>query len=323
MLQVEKQRTRKFELVTPEYLDDQLRHGIERRVLPDYAPFLDDDGVRNWLAIENTMPGNEPDPTAFVRDSLPYLAEHFTPELSLVSIGVGDGRKERILLESLLRIGSPSYYSVDISSPMIDAALNTVADIPVEKTALVAFFEDLPIVNRLWCHPALLCLFGNTFSTYGGDYVLSSVRAELEPSDLFLFDCRLLARENQAIEERLTSPARVRFQIAPLMKRGLEPDAAELIVTVVAAATPVGLVRRVDTWLRIIRPTVFAFDRGSVLVGAAERIRLASTWQYTLGQVRRLINRSGLSIVELHVAPAQDSALFLLRAPREKSDLLR
>lgn len=324
MLQVEKQRTHKFELVTHEYLEDQLRRALERRSLPGYAPFLDDDGVRNWMAAEYAERLTVvADPAVFLKNSLPYLIEHFIPELSLVSIGVGNGRKERLLLESLLRIGSPSYYSIDISSPMIDAALNTVADINVEKTALVAFFQDLPILNRLWCHPSLLCLLGNTFSTYGAEYVLSAVRAELEPNDLFLFDCRLSSRDAPGIEQIISSPARVRFQIAPLIKRGLEPSAAEYVVTVVSAPTPDGPARRVDLSLRLLRQTVVNFATGPVVIDAGESIRLGSTWQYTAAQVRCFIHRSGLSIVEQHVAPTQDTALFMLRSPREKTNLLR
>lgn len=323
MLQVEKQRTRKFELVTTEYLEEQLYRGLERRRLPDYVPFLDDNAVHNWLALESSGRLHLPsDLTAFLDESLPYLAEHFVPDLNLVSIGVGDGRKERILLESLLRIGLPSYYSIDISSPMIDAALNTVADIPVEKTALVAFFEDLTILNRLWCHPALLCLLGNTFSNYGAEYVLTAIRAGLEPPDLFLFDCRLLTQDEPKLEETFASPANVRFQAAPLIKRGLEPDAVEFVIRVVDDPTPAGPVRRIDRSLRLLRHAMVTFDRGCISLNQGEEVRLGSTCQYTLEQVRHFIDRSRLAIVEHHVAPARNQAIFMLRTPRQKRNLL-
>ena len=318
MLQVEKQRTRKFELVTPEYLDEQLYRALERRQMPDYVPFLDDDGAHNWRALDN--PACEL--TGFLDQCLPYLAEHFVPELNLVSFGVGDGRKERILLRSLLRIGTPTYYSIDISSPMIDAALNTVADIQVEKTALVAFFEDLPIINRLWCHPALLCLLGNTFSSYGAESILATVRAGLEPPDLFLFDCRLLTEDAPKLEETLASPENVRFQTAPLIKRGLEPDAVQFVVKVVAAPTPAGTVRRVDQSIRLLRHALVTFDHASVSLSPGEEVRLGSTCQYTLEQVPHFIDRSRLAIVEQHVAPARDNAIFMLRTPRQKQNLL-
>ena len=323
MLQVEKQRTRKFDLVTHEYLEDQLYHSLERRRMPGYVPFLDDDGVHNWLALNNSARFQlASDLTGFLDQSLPYLAEHFVPELNLVSFGVGDGRKERILLRSLLRIGMPSYYSIDISSPMIDAALNAVADIQVEKTALVAFFEDLPIINRLWCHPALLCLLGNTFSGYGAEFVLATVRAGLEPADLFLFDCRLAGEDSYRLEETLALPANVRFQTAPLIKRGLEPDAVEFVVKVVAAPSPAGIVRRVDQSLRFLRHATVMFDHASVSFAPGEEVRLASTCQYTLEQVGRFIDRSRLAMVEQHVGVARDNAIFMLRMPRQKSNLL-
>ncbi|MCX5771760.1 MAG: L-histidine N(alpha)-methyltransferase [Candidatus Hydrogenedentes bacterium] len=323
MLQVEKQRTRKFELVTTEYLEEHLYRALERRRMPDYVPFLDDGAVHNWLALNHSarfhLAGSL---TAFLEQSLPYLAEHFVPELNLVSFGAGDGRKERILLRSLLRIGSPSYYSIDISSPMIDATLNAIADIPVEKTALLAFFEDLPIINRLWCHPALLCLLGNSISTYGVEPSLATVRAGLEPPDLFLFDCRLLTQDAGQLEDAMASPENVRFQTAPLVKRGLEPDAVEFIIRVVAAPTPAGPVRRVDQSVRLVRHAVVTFDHGSVSLYPGDEVVLASTCQYTLDQVRHFIDRSPLAIVEQHVAPARDNAIFMLRTPRRKTNLL-
>lgn len=323
MLQVEKQLTQKFELVTREYVEHAICRALEQRILPDYGPFFGDDGVQNWLALEasGSMPFSRR-LTTFLKRSLPYFAEHFIPEFSLVSIGAGDGTKDRILFESLLHIGNPSYYSIDISSGMIDTALNSVADLNAQKTGLVGFFEDLPILKRLWCPPVLLCLLGNKFSDYNGDYVLSLVRAELEPPDLFLFDARLFREDDEEYGECFASPSYVRFQLAPLIRRGLNPGAVEYVVSSMCEELAVGPVRRVDRTLRILRETVVAFNTGSVSLLPGERVELGSTYQYTLEQIREFVCRNRLSLVEQHVDQHYEHALFMLRRPAENRDLL-
>lgn len=177
----------RVELVTEDVLEARLLRCLEERHMPDCFLYLGESGVRNWL----TLSASEAFPvaerlTCLLKESIPSIARHVPGRFDLVSIGVGGGEKERIMLEALTGQHDVSYVAVDISGGMVDEALRTVKGIDVGKTGVVAFLEDLGRLRRLWRSPVLLCLLGNNFCNYEPDGVLDAVHRELGPDDLLL-----------------------------------------------------------------------------------------------------------------------------------------
>ena len=320
---------KKIELVTRDDLEARLRECLDQRCMPDYFLYLDESGVSNWL----TLNGSEGFPVAsrlteLLRQSLPSIARHLSGGFDLVSIGVGSGEKERMLLEVLAQRGVPSYYPVDISSQMVDEALKTVADIDVKKTGLVALLEDLASLRRFWNPPVLLCLLGNNFSNYEPDYLLSTVHRELESDDLFLFDCHLfptkqggdeLAREQ--VERMYRSELNVRFNIDPLVRRGLEPDDCVFHLELLPGETSLGTVYKTSKWLEILKETTLTCGQDRVSLVAGDIIRLGFTYKHTSQQVQDYLKRNGFGLVELFLSPDGDNLLALVRKqpPRRRT----
>jgi hypothetical protein len=55
---------KKIELVTKDELEIRLGECLEQRQMPDYFLYLDDSGVRNWLAldpVDRLSPAKPPD----------------------------------------------------------------------------------------------------------------------------------------------------------------------------------------------------------------------------------------------------------------------
>lgn len=312
---------KKIELITRDDLEARLRECLEQRQMPDYFLYLGDSGVRNWL----TLSSSEQFPVAsrlmdLLRQSLPAIAGHLSGRFDLVSIGVGSGEKERMLLETLIQRALPSYYAVDISSQMVDIALNTVADIDVDKTGLVAFVEDLAMLRQFWNPPVLLCLLGNNFCNYDPDHLLDTVHGQLESDDLFLFDCHLLpvqfggeepAREQ--VERVYRSKLNVHFNVDPLVQRGLDADSCFFYLDLLPTETSLGTVYRTNKRLQILKDTTVSCGSNKVSLAAGDTIQMGFTNKYTRQQLQGFLKGHGFQEVELLLSPGGDNVLALVR----------
>ena len=92
------------------------------------------------------------------------------------------------------------YYPIDISSQLVDIALEKVRDLPVEKKGIVGFIEDMPLLKKHWRLPVLFCILGNTFCNYEPEFILQLIYENLEQGDLFFFDANLLPAQGSGEE---------------------------------------------------------------------------------------------------------------------------
>jgi len=228
---------------------------------------------------------------------------------------VGRGEKERMLLEALVEQGAPSYFPVDISSQMVDEALNTVADIDVNKTGVVAFMEDLASLRQFWNPPILLCLLGNNFCNYDPDYLLEMVYGQLEGDDLFLFDCHLLPARlgREQVEQVYRSQLNVRFNIDPLVQRGLDPYSCLFYIDLLPTKTSLGTVYRTRKRIQILKDTTISCGPNKVSLEAGDTINLGFTYKYTRPQVEGYLPRHGFEQLELFLSADGCNLLVLVR----------
>ena len=311
----------KIELVTKAELEARLYACLQQRQMPDCFLYLNKSGVRNWFTLSNS----EEFPVAsqlteLLRQSLPSIAEHLSSRFDLVSIGVGSGEKERMLLEVLVQWGVPTYYAVDISSEMVNQALNAVADMNVERTGLVAFLEDLALLRLFWNPPVLLCLLGNNFCNYDPDFILENVHAQLQCDDLFLFDCALFPVQQQGrdwgreqVERIYRSQLNVRFNISPLVQRGMDADSCVFHLNLLPMETSLGNIYRTNKWLEIIKDITVSCGPNKVLLTAGDTISLGFTYKYTRPQIQGYLRRHGFQEMGLFLSPDEHNLLALVQ----------
>lgn len=312
---------KKIELVRKDELEARLRACLEQRQMPDYFLYLGDSGVKSWLTLSSSPEFPIASRlTELLRQSLPSIANHLAGRFDVVSIGVGSGEKELILLEALESRCNTKYYAVDVSSEMVDEALNTVADMNIAKVGLVALFEDLARLRQFWEPPVLLCLLGNNFCNYDPDHALKTVYRQLETNDLFLFDCHLLPIQLEGgkpgleqVEQIYRSKLNLHFNIAPLLQRGLDPVSWVFHLDLLPVETSAGTVYRASKRLQILKDTVISCGSKKVWLAAGDTIRLGFTYKYTYSQVRNYLQRHGFQEVELFLSPDGDNLLALVR----------
>ncbi len=311
---------KKIELRTKKELESKFCEYLKQRQMPDYVLYLGDSGVKNWLDLDSSAEFTVASSlTELLRSSLPAITRHLPGRPELVSIGVGSGEKEKILLQNLAEHGVSAYCAVDISSEMVDRALAAVAALNIGKTGLVAFLEDLARIKQFWTPPVLLCLLGNNFSNYDPDYLLETVHAQLQHDDLFLFDCQLLPaqQENQGrkqIEQMYHSQLNVRFNLDPLVRRGMNPDDCIFHLELLPVQTGAGTVQRTRKWLEILKDTTLECGQNSIFWKAGDTITMGGfTYKYTRPQVQNYLRQHSFQEMELFLSPDERNLLALVR----------
>lgn len=308
--------------MTKKDLEMQFRECLIRHEMPDEFLYLGDMGSKNWFTLDNSAEFTVASSlTELLRQKVDSIAAHISDKFEIVSIGVGSGQKERIIIETLIRRGlSPKYYPVDVSSEMVDAALNAVADIDIEKVGIVGRLEQLPLLRAYWKPPVLLCLLGNNFCNYEPDALLSSVYAQLEANDLFLFDCHLFPADRgrqklakESVKSIYCSPLNVKFNIAPLVQRGLAPENCDFQLELVEVESRGGGAFRTVKLIRILKDTTIRCKPSSITLSAGEVIRMGFTYQYTEELVREYLKQNGFAEVEIFLSDTDDNMLVLAK----------
>ncbi|MFO8012453.1 MAG: L-histidine N(alpha)-methyltransferase [Phycisphaerae bacterium] len=310
-----------IDLLDEDDLEASLRAYLARGEMPDAFLYLGSDGADHWLDLDGSPSFDvASDLTDLLRDHASAVASHVPAGASVVGLGVGRGDKERILLEALPADAGRRYLAADVSRPLVEAALETVADLPVEAMGATARIEDWPRLRRHVRPPVLVCLLGNTFSNFEPDRLLKRVRADLGPSDLFLFDCSLgpaaeerEAEWRQAVERAYRSAENARFNLGPLTARGLPEDAGRFALRLVRVPTRLGPTWRTRKSVEVLRDAEVAFPEGPVRLRAGDVVHMGFTYKHTRRQVFRWVQEARFRIVEAFTDATKSNLLILVR----------
>ena len=327
----EENTLKKIELITNDELEARFRECLEQHRMPDYFLYLGKAGVKNWLKLNNShgflISTRLKD---LLIQSIPFLIDYFPRDLSLVSIGVGRGDKEKILLEAQLQRGLSRYYAVDISSQMIDEALKAVDNLKVDKTGLVAFLEDLPLMRQYWTPPALLCLLGNTFCNFDPDFILAIISGQIESDDLLLLDCHLFPEQEEMegsgqeqVERVYRSEPDMRFSIDPLVQRGFDTDNCVFHLELRQIETDMGTVYRANKQLQVLKNTAISCKGDRIKLNSGDIIQLGFTYKYTRPQVEGYLQRNGFEVLRQFQSSTGENLLLLLRKRPDEEQVFR
>ncbi len=311
---------KKIELIKKEVLEEKLYECLKDHTMPDCFLYLGEAGTKGWIKLDKS----EQFPiaaqlTELLRQHIPSIISYMPPGMNIVSIGVGRGEKERIILEELTQRETPSYYPVDVSSQMVDIALETVRDLPVETIGLVGFFEDLPVLKRCWHSPILLCLLGNTFCNYEADIIFKAIYENLIDRDLFLFDCHLFPpsedeeSSRKRIEETYRSEQNAIFNMGPLLERGMYPEDLEFQLDLLSTKTSYGNFYRTCKKLHVNKDFSIDCGPGTINLKAGDTIQLGFTYKYKLEEIKDLLKQYKFDALQLFLSPDLANLIALVR----------
>ncbi len=311
---------KKIEFINRDVLEQKFYECLREHRMPDCFLYLGEAGVKNWMTLDKS--GQFPiaaELTELLRENSHSIVAYMTPGMNIVSIGIGSGEKERILLEELAKRERPMFYPVDVSSQMVDAALETVRDLPVETMGLVGLFEDLPVLKRCWHSPITLCLLGNSFCNYEPEEILAVMRDNLHDKDLSLFDCHLFPPSKdeestrKSIEETYRSEKNALFNMGPLLERGMDPEHFEFKLDLLPTETSFGYIYRTHKKLCVCKDAAIQCGPGTIDLKAGDTIQLGFTYKYKREQVEDLLRKQGFDLLKLFLSADRSNLLALVR----------
>ncbi len=257
--------------------------------------------------------------TQLLRQNADSLAPLLPKGLELLSLGVGEGLKERILLEAMGTARCSRYLPVDVSEPLVTAALKTVADLDLPKLGVVAFAEDLRALRPYRQGPAMVCLMGNNFSNYRPEELLAILSRETTRRDRLLFDCHLcpggIANPEQwrrSVETTYRQGQNADFNLSPLTQRGIAKEDCRFSLDLVHLPSRQGPVYRTVKRIQVLRDCTAVVDGRPVHLRGAQ-VEMGFTYKYTAEQVEGHLRDYGIGVVWRASSDNSQNMVFLCR----------
>ena len=228
---------------------EEIRTAVEnKRPLPGRLLYKTEEGARSWLEL------CESPRYSFYSSSFNHFASAVTrvvelicqiskrADFDLISLGVGDGKKERLLLEGFLaRLGTEAdlyYYPMDVSLIMIERTVKHLSrGAPIRSAArqlrikpiIGDFFgiHSMDVVYNYRNSPNLFAVLGNTIGN-GGEYELfDTLRYATQPGDFILLEIN--TDQSGANDSTLVaSPEHRKVDLSPLTAAGYVVSSSDL-----------------------------------------------------------------------------------------------
>lgn len=300
----------KIELVTPEQLEVELARCLASGRFPDCFLYLGI-GAKNWLSLDSSRDFPiAADLKKLLSDSREKLMKHIYRYHNLMSIGVGSGQKERILLAEMTRHRQVRYWCVDISRELVEKAMAAVADLDIQTIGVVAYLEDMDKLASLLQRPVILSLFGNNFCNYEPDSLLPTIREKLGDDDLFLFDANLFS-DVEKVDRAYKSELNTTFNVGPLVARGLPMKNFSFDLELLHWKTSVGPTYRTRKSLYIKKDTDLTIADRHIHLDPGQRIEMGFTYKFDREHLIALLEKHDFEIIETQTSASKENILIL------------
>lgn len=329
----EKENVEKIRTTSEEEIEKKLYESLKQHELPDYLLYTGAYGAKSWLKLDES----ETFPVArqlkvLLEKNIASIVRFIPTGMSLVSVGVGNGDKEKILLEELIKKNldekpasgrvSIRYYPIDISNQFVDIALEKVSGLPVEKKGIVGFIEEMPLLKRYWRLPVLFCILGNTFCNYDPEFILKLVYENLEQGDLFLFDADLLPTRRPGEEAKsvrksvlgtYASRENALFNMYPLLQYGMDPEDFDFELLLGHVGSRIGDVYRTRKSLNILKDAEINIGQETIGFREGDIIRMGFTYKYTFEQITAFLDICGFDVLSSFLNEDRSNAIILAK----------
>lgn len=321
----------KIVITSKKDIEGKLCECLKNHELPDYFLYTGTGGAKNWMKLNRA----ETFPVArqlkvLLEKNLDSIVRFIPTGMSLVSVGVGNGEKERIFLEALIKKNltekpasgkvSIRYYPIDINSEFVDIALEKVDNLPIEKKGLVGFIEDMATLKENWRLPILFCILGNTFCNYEPEVILQLIHENLEQGDLFFFDANLLPTEGseaQSVRKSVmgtyASRENALFNMYPLLQYGMAPEDFDFELLLAHVNSRIGEVYRTRKSLYILKDTELTIGEENIGFKEGDVIRMGFTYKYTYNQVTAFLDICKFEILKAFLSEDRANAIILAK----------
>lgn len=210
-------------LLTEAEIAQEFAESIEARDLPEKFFYWTPLSVRRWKELSERSDGSLKATWESLGAKAADLTKPFGNRVPVISLGSGEGLKDRVFLRALAAAGREvKYYPVDASQTLLETAVAGAEDDDIEVLGIkadIASHMHLVLAADVSEAPRIFLMVGNTLGGFDPMDQIKQVADILQKGDILVIDARL--RDGAAIPPR---DEQQRFVFAPLEATGIVPD---------------------------------------------------------------------------------------------------
>jgi hypothetical protein len=283
-------------LLTEAEIAEEFAEAMEARDLPEKFFYWTPLSVRAWrelAAVTNESLRQTWDALAL---KAAELTKSFGTRVPVISLGAGDGVKDRIILKALVAAGREvKYFPVDASQTLLETACAGAEDDECEALGLKADISSpvhLLLAADVSEAPRLFLMVGNTLGGFDPLDQIKHTAGCLHKGDIMIVDARI-----GLPDDREPSDAQKRFVTAPLSSAGIGPQDGEIKFVENSDDRHSGLFLMTRRFQAARDLTILASGR-EVHVERGERFFLNFRYRFTREAFRWLVtSHAGLKIM--------------------------
>jgi hypothetical protein len=307
----------------PTFAVEEIRVAVQNKILlPSHLLYRTEEGAKSWLALcESPLYSfylsSFNNFYAVISQVVELLhGKSQSADLDLISLGVGDGKKDRIFIEALIaNVGRDLnlwYYPVDISLLMIGRTARQIANSQSIRSAksnlnikpIVGDFFGIHSIDQIYNYrtsPKIFSILGNTLGNGREFELFQTLRSAVQSGDFVLLEISTDQSGDLALS---TTSENRKVDLAPLVAAGYAVAESDLQYKVI---------RGDDNVYSIVPDTVSIIAECDVLMERTElrTVRTSVVHHYQLEQFARKVG-SQLGMAVLHKSEADGVGLVLL-----------
>ncbi len=223
------------------YTDEVRQLILDNKVIPSMYYYVTEEGAGFWLTMSSDARYQfKNHSTRLLRRDASKIASAVlgnTPDqnaIDLISLGSGDGTKDRVLLSGFKESGSSSitYYPLDISDKLMVECVRHVHGDTLEFTgvrtkAVIGDFMELQLLRSVYEDretPNLFSVLGNTFGNTDEAKIMTALQDSMYPGDFVLIEINCDLDEVEAAASFLREDVTLRYSCVPIEMLGVKVD---------------------------------------------------------------------------------------------------
>jgi hypothetical protein len=217
-------------------------HVLNKEVIPAFYYYLTEEGAELWIRMStNPRYKFQSNSLALVRTFSETFAQNISAPFDFISLGSGDGEKDRILLEAAVKKAENSifYYPVDISDKLLVECVRNVfkgglAGSNIRTRAILGDFCDLGVLRAVYEDRPIQNVFsilGNTLGNTDEAKIMNALKDAMYSGDYLLLEVNCSPEEISKGKAFLRSDFVREYCSLPLSIIGVDVDIAKVDVS--------------------------------------------------------------------------------------------
>ena len=290
-------------LLTEAEISKEFTESLEAHDLPEKFFYWLPLSVQAWRELYSSSAGELDSLWSLVNAYAAELAGGFQEAVPVVSLGSGEGARDRAFLKALQRSGKAvKYFPVDASQSLLEAACAAAEDDDLEVMGIKADISSpmhMVLASDAAESPKVFLLSGNTLAGFDPMDQLRHIKEVMRKGDRLILDAELYSPDSPM--EDLGQYAK--FAMAPLASLGVQDDDGSIRFETKQDQRRAGM-SMITKYFQAHRDLRIGALGGEISVARGERIFMNFRYRFTLDAFQWLLKEhAGFVILREFLSP--------------------